>query len=495
MKLLIKNGRVLNPATQTDEILDLYIEDGIVRMIAPTITDGMIMNDMSYPIRGDDSSTTHNEEHNIQEAKTEPIHHIDAQNCWVMPGLIDLHVHLRDPGLTYKEDIESGTLAAAKGGFTTIVAMANTNPVIDSVALFEAAQKRLQDSAIVHVIQVASLTKKMEGSELVDISALKEAGILALSEDGKTVQIESVFYEAMKQATAHDLLVLDHCEDEFLKKNGVINEGVKSAELGLAGISNAVEDVITDRDLRIREELGTRLHIQHISTKGSVDLVREAKLRHLLASNSCMNEVASNDPKMSTVSCLNDIDSPMNESDRFSTTHITAEVCPHHFTLTDHDIVEGDSNYKMAPPLRSSEDVQAIIRGLQDGTIDAIATDHAPHAEHEKTSDFNSAAFGIIGLETAVPLVITELVKPGLLTPLQMAEKMSYNPARILRLNKGDLSVGHIADITIIDPNAEIEIDKDTFVSKGRNTPFHGWSVLGEVKYTLMGGRIIYEAT
>ena len=476
MKILIKNGRVLNPATETDEILDVYIEDGVVREIAADLSVYCLESHGEHnPSNCVESINFNNEQQAIvtksltkyatndespeksDEVKThQPLQIIDATNCWVTPGFIDLHVHLRDPGLTYKEDMMSGTQAAARGGFTTIVAMANTNPVIDSVETYLNTQDELDRNALVQVIQVASLTKHMEGQELVDIPALKKAGLLALSEDGKTVQVESIFTEAMKQATDCDLLVLDHCEDEFLKRGGVMNEGVRSDELGLPGISNAVEDMITDRDLSIAKRFGSRLHLQHVSTHGSVDLIRQAKAG--------------------------------------DNQHITAEVCPHHLILTDHDIMEGDSNYKMAPPLRSSKDVQALIQGLQDGTIDAIATDHAPHAEHEKGSDLLTSAFGIVGLETAVPLIISELVKPELLTPLQMVEKMSYHPAQILRIDKGDLSVGKIADITIVDPNVEFEIDKDTFVSKGRNTPFHGWKVFGEITYTIRDGHVIYTS-
>ena len=423
-KLLIKNGRVLNPATDTDQILDILISDTKIALIEENI-------DVS----------------NCPETKI-----IDAKNCFVMPGLIDMHVHLRDPGLTYKEDMKTGTKAAAKGGFTTIVAMANTLPVIDDVEKLNAVHKLVKEQSPIQVIQVASLTKGMEGNELVSIGELKKAGALALSEDGKTVMNAELFRLALEKAKAHDLIVLTHCEDENLKGAGALNLGESSKRLDVAGISNAVEDVIVARDIILAKEMGARLHICHCSTKGSVDIIKLAKAEGI---------------------------------------KVTAEVCPHHFILTDEDIKAKDSNYKMAPPLRSEADKQALIKALQEGVIDVIASDHAPHSEEEKGSDIAAAAFGIVGLETALPLTYTALVKKGLLSPLEMVQKMSYHPALILGIEKGNLQVGRDADITIFDPNKEYQIDKDTFLSKGRNTPFHGFSVFGEVKATICQGRVI----
>lgn len=422
MSILIKNGRVLNPATNTDQILDILTEGGHIAEIGES----------------------------IDTSKAEQI--IDATGCYVMPGLIDLHVHLRDPGLTYKETMETGTQAAAHGGFTTIVAMANTNPVIDSPDKLQAVQEHAAQVSPIQVIQVATLTKGMLGKELSPIAELKEAGLQALSEDGKTVMDAELFRQAMILAAKYDIPVMDHCEDSKMKGQGAINQGEVSEKLGLKGITNAVEDVIIARDILIAKETGARLHICHCSTGDSVKFIRLAKEEGL---------------------------------------PITGEVCPHHFTLTDEDIVAGDSNYKMAPPLRSAKDKELLIRGLVDGTFDAISTDHAPHAAKEKSADISSAAFGIVGLETAVPLTISELVLPGHLTPLQMAEKMSYNPARILKIDKGDLSVGKDADITIIDPEKEYTIDKETFLTMGRNTPFHGRKVHGEVRNTICMGKIV----
>ena len=426
MNSLIKNGRVLDPAINTDQILDILIIEGTISSMEKNI------DESNYP------------DHQV----------IDATGCFVMPGLIDLHVHLRDPGLTYKEDMETGSKAAAKGGFTTIVAMANTNPVIDSPDKVKAVQALAKEKSPIQVIQVASITKGMAGEELTPIKDLREAGVIALSEDGKTVMNAALFRKGLEMAKEHDLIVLSHCEDETMKGNGVYNQGEASALHQVPGISNAVEDVIVARDIILAKEVGTKLHICHCSTRGSIELVRMAKERGL---------------------------------------QVTAEVCPHHFILTDQDIQEGDSNYKMAPPLRSERDRQALIEGLQDGTIDVIASDHAPHSKEEKGSDLRLAAFGIVGLETILPLTYTHLVKTDLLSPLEMVRKMSLNPARVLGLEKGKLQVGQEGDITIFDPNKKHSIDVKSFLSKGKNSPFHGHSVYGEVKATLVQGEIVYE--
>jgi len=424
MKILIKHGRLLNPADNTDAILDLLTSGHSILKIKEHIDD--------------------------TEADTV----IDAGGCYVMPGLIDLHVHLRDPGLTYKETLETGTLAAAKGGFTTIVAMANTNPVIDTPDKLTAFYDHARLGSPIQVLQVGTVTKGMNGEELTDIAGLKSAGAPALSEDGKTVANAALFREALKLAAECDIPVLDHCEDADIKGKGAITEGTVSQKLGLPGIPASAEDTITARDLLLAKETGAQVHVCHCSTAESADLVRHFKK---------------------------------------SGARVSAEVCPHHFTLSSEDIVANDSNYKMAPPLRPKADVKALIEGLKDGTLDAIASDHAPHAAVEKTGDIPSAAFGIIGLETMVSLTISELVEKGHLTPLQMAEKMSYNPAKILNINKGCLNEGRDADITIIDPAAAYTIDRETFLSKGRNTPFHGRKVHGRVKATIYQGKLVYQ--
>ena len=424
--LLIKKGRVLSPATNTDQILDILIIEGKISLM----------------------------EKNIDESSYSSHQILDATDCFVMPGLIDLHVHLRDPGLTYKEDMETGSKAAAKGGFTTIVAMANTNPVIDSPDKVREVQALAKEKSPIQVIQVASITKGMAGEELTPIKDLKEAGVIALSEDGKTVMNANLFRKGLKMAKEHNLIVLSHCEEETMKGKGVYNQGEASLKHQVPGISNGVEDVIVARDIILAKEVGAKLHICHCSTKGSVDLVRIAKERGI---------------------------------------QVTGEVCPHHFILTDQDIKEGDSNYKMAPPLRSERDRLALIEGLQDGTIDVIASDHAPHSKEEKGSDLQKAAFGIVGLETILPLTYTHLVKTGLLSPLEMVRKMSLGPARILGLEKGNLQIGQEADITIFDPTKKHSIDVNSFLSKGKNSPFHGHSIYGVVKATIAQGKIVYK--
>lgn len=424
MSILIKNGRVLDPASNTDAILDILTEDTKISKIA-----------------------RHIDSHNVDMI-------IDASGCYVMPGLIDMHVHLRDPGLTYKETLETGTAAAAHGGFTTIVAMANTIPVIDDADKLAEFYKHANEVSPIQVLQVGSVTQGMDGQKLTDANELKKAGAPALSEDGKTVMNASLFRKALVNTAALGLPILDHCEDAHLKGDGAINQGPVSEKLHVIGISNAVEDTIIARDILLAKETNAHLHICHCSTADSVKILHAAKKEGI---------------------------------------QVTAEVCPHHFTLTDEDIVPNDSNYKMAPPLRTLNDVKALIEGLKDGTIDVISSDHAPHAASEKTSDMTSAAFGIVGLETSVPLTISALVRPGHLTPLQMAEKMSCNPARILGIDKGVLAVGKNADITIINPDIEYLIDKETFKSMGRNTPFHGRKVYGKAMYTIYNGKLIAQ--
>ena len=426
MGILIKNGRLINPATNTDEVLDVLTNNGQILAIEEYI-------DMT--------------KHSISQV-------IDASGCFVMPGLIDMHVHLREPGLTYKEDIETGSLAAAKGGFTTIVAMANTSPVIDNGRIYRDVLNIIDEKAAINVLQTGTLTRGMAGMELSAIGDMAVAGAIAFSDDGKTVMNANLFREALEEVKKYNLLVLAHCEDENLKGEGIYNQGDAADGFGVPGISNSVEDVIVARDIVLSEETDTKLHICHCSTKGSVELVRMAKYKGL---------------------------------------KVTAEVTPHHLILTDDDIEPNNSNYKMAPPLRKSSDIRFLINGLKDGTIDVIASDHAPHAAHEKGANISTAAFGISGLETMLSLIYTHLVKPGAISPMEMVKKMSFNPARILGIDKGNLTVGKDADITIMDPSKELFIDKDTFISKGKNTPFQGQHVSGEVVATLCKGKIVYD--
>lgn len=422
MILLIKNGTVINPGDKTITKADVLVKDGKVTKIAPAIKDA--------------------------EADI-----LDAKGCYVMPGFIDLHVHLRDPGLEYKEDIQTGGAAALHGGFTTIVAMPNTKPVADKPDVIHYVKHKAEAVTKVHVLQAGAVTKGQKGEELADIRGMAAAGSPAISEDGKSVMNAQLYREGMKIAAEEGLAVLAHCEDINMVHGGVLNADAKSKELGFAGITNSVEDVIVARDILLAKETGVRLHLCHCSTKDSVRMVELAKEEGL---------------------------------------PVTAEVCPHHFCMTSDDITEDDANYKMNPPLRTKEDVEALKKGLADDIMDVIATDHAPHAAREKEQGIQKAPFGIVGLETAAALTYTELVKPGILTPMQMAEKMSYNPAKVLGLEKGTVAEGSHADLTIFDPECEWVIDPAEFLSKGKNTPFGGKKVTGKVKATIVDGEIAY---
>lgn len=422
MTILIKNGRVLNPSENLDKVMDLLVEDGRIK-------------------------------EKKEQIETDADKIIDAKGCYVMPGLIDLHVHFRDPGLTYKEDIETGSRAAAHGGFTTVCCMPNTKPVVDNVDTVKYIIEKGKKVGLTNVLPVGAVTMNMEGKEVTDIESLKKAGICAISEDGKSVMNSGVYRKAMKEAARLNVPVMAHCEDINLVEGGVINLGNKSKELGVKGISNAVEDVIAMRDIMLARETNAKLHLCHCSTKDSVEMVKQAKAEGI---------------------------------------DVTAEVCPHHFSMCSDDITENDGNFKMNPPLRTREDMETLIKGLSEDIMDVISTDHAPHSKEEKEKDLEHAPFGIVGLETSVPLTITNLVKKGYITPLQMAAKMSYNPAQVLGSDKGTLNEKAVADITIIDPDAEYTIDKNTFQSKGKNTPFDGYKVNGKVLYTILGGKIVY---
>lgn len=387
--------------------------------------------------------------------ETEAERVINAKGCYVMPGFIDLHVHFRDPGLEYKETLTTGGQAAVKGGVTTVCAMPNTKPVIDNGVKVKEVMERAKRESLTNVIQLGAVTVGQEGKELADIRGMAKNGCHAISEDGKSVMNASLYRKGMNLAKEEGLAVFAHCEDITMVEGGVMNADKKAEKLGLKGITNAVEDVIVARDILLAKETGVRLHLCHCSTKDSIKMLGLAKEEGL---------------------------------------DVTGEVCPHHFILSTDDITKDDGNYKMNPPLRSKEDVEAIKEGLRNGTVDVIATDHAPHAEAEKNRSMKLAAFGIVGLETSAALTYTELVETGIITPMQMAEKMSWNPAKILGLHdRGSVSEGKIADVVIFDPEKEYTIDKNTFLSKGKNTPFHGRKVKGEVVCTIAGGRIVYE--
>ncbi|MBQ2283061.1 MAG: dihydroorotase [Agathobacter sp.] len=440
MTILIQNGRIINPATGMDEVADLYVEEGKVAEIGQSLSK--------------------------QADKT-----IDAKGCFVMPGFIDLHVHFRDPGFEAKEDIFTGMNSAAHGGYTTVLTMPNTRPVVDNPDVVNYVHQKAKSGNCINVLQVGAITKGQRGEELADIEGMAKAGIPAISEDGKSVMNAQVYREAMKIAAKLNIPVLAHCEDINLVNGGVMNEDTKSEELGMPGITNAVEDIIIARDIMLSKETGAQLHLCHCSTVESVNMVESAKKGGL---------------------------------------RVTGEVCPHHFTLTSEDITEyvpqieagimipqdtdADTNYKMNPPLRTQADVLRLKEGLRDNIMDVISTDHAPHTFKEKNTSMKKAPFGIVGLETAACLTYSELVLQGYLTPMQMAEKMSSNPAKVIGIDKGDIAPGKVADIVIFDPNETYKIDKNTFASKGRNTPFHGREVTGKVKCTICSGRVVYEA-
>lgn len=424
MRIRIDNGRVLDPSTKRDEICNILIEENRVVKIAA----------------------------GCQEPADRVI---DADGCYVMPGLIDLHVHFREPGFEYKETIATGARAAARGGFTAVCPMANTNPVIDSPEMVSFLLEKAKKESPVRILPIGSVTKGLEGREVTDMAAMQAAGAVAFSEDGKTVMDAAVYRKGLQQAAAIGAVVMDHCEDVNLLKESVMREGTPEEARRVSGVSHASEDLITARDILLAKETGARLHLCHCSTAASVRMAEAAKQEGVA---------------------------------------LTAEVCPHHFTLTYEDIPEGDTNYKMAPPLREKKDVRALQAALKNGVLDAISTDHAPHSAEEKARPYPQAPNGIVGSETAVALTVTELVETGILTPMEMAEKMSYNPAKILGLQMGRLAEGCIADITVIDPNAEYVIDKNQFASKARNTPFHGRKVRGKVLFTLVDGTIVYAA-
>ncbi|MBQ3544690.1 MAG: dihydroorotase [Lachnospiraceae bacterium] len=426
-EILIKGGRVIDPATKMDEIKDVLIKDDKVLKIDKDINKDEISLDCQV---------------------------IDAKGSFVMPGFIDLHVHLRDPGFTYKETITTGANAAARGGVTTICPMPNTKPSTDNPQIVKEIVDRAKSEACVNVLPVGAVTIGQIGKEVTDIKGMVESGICAISEDGKSVMDSNVYREAMKIAKECGIPVMAHCEDINLVAGGVMNLDDNAKKLGLKGISNAVEDIITARDILLAKETGVTLHLCHCSTKDSVRMIKEAKEDGL---------------------------------------PVTGEVCPHHFILSTKDIPCDDANYKMNPPLRSEEDVIALKEGLRDGIMDVISTDHAPHSEEEKSRGFEKAPFGIVGLETSASLTYTELVLGGYLTPMQMAEKMSYNPAKVLGIDKGTIKEGSIADVVIFNPEIEYVINPNDFVSMGKNTPFTGKKVTGKVVCTICGGKVVYK--
>lgn len=379
---------------------------------------------------------------------------IDARGLWVLPGLIDAHCHLREPGFEYKEDIASGTRSAAAGGFTSIACMPNTQPAIDNAALVEYIKLKAAAEGLVRVYPIGAITIGREGKTMVEMGEMKRAGVVALSDDGDPVSNPRIMRLALEYANQFDIPIISHSEDKSLVADGVMNEGHMSTILGLKGISRAAEEVMVARDVILAETTKSPIHIAHVSTKGSVDIIRHGKLRGV---------------------------------------PVTCETAPHYFAATDEWVEDYDTNTKVNPPLRTNQDIEAIKEGLKDGTIDIIATDHAPHHEDEKDVEYNLAANGISGFETAFSLSYTHLVDKGILSLEELVEKLSTVPARILAIPGGSLDIEQTADITIVDISKEYMVDRNKFYSKGKNTPFHGKKLKGKVVYTILDGKLVYD--
>ena len=424
MRLLIKGGRVIDPANGVDEILDIMVEDGIIVELKRVL---------------------------VSEEKGAKV--IDAKGKTVVPGLIDMHVHLREPGYEEKETIETGCLAAAAGGITTVACMANTLPVNDNASVTRFILERAKAVGIIDVLPVGAVSKGLRGEELAEFGPMKEAGAVAFCDDGNPIMDSGLMGRALECSLKWGLPILSHCEDLNLSSGGVMNEGDLSRELGLKGIPHAAEEVMVARDIILAGLTKGKLHICHVSTARSVELIRRAKSAHV---------------------------------------PVTAETAPHYFTLTEEAVRDHGTNAKINPPLRTALDQKAIKEGLRDGTVDAIASDHAPHEAASKEVDFSRAPSGIIGLETALPLTL-RLVDEGVLSMDGAIAKLSTNPSNILGLNKGTLSKGSRADITIFDSKREFLVEKDAFRSKARNTPFNGWKLKGVVELTIAKGRIVYQ--
>ena len=423
MSLLIKKGRVLDPASHLDKVLDIFIEDGRIKRIAKDI-------DLTS-----------------QEV-------IDASGKVVIPGLIDMHTHLREPGREDEETIESGTCAAARGGFTTICCMPNTDPAIDDPSLVEFIYKQAENKGIVEVLPIAAISKDRKGKDLSPMGRLKAAGAVAFSDDGDWIANSSLMRRALEYLKSFNLVLISHCEDRNLSGNGVVNEGYFSTITGLEGIPREAEEVALFRDLALARMSGSSLHVAHVSTARSVKLIREAKQVGV---------------------------------------KVTAEVTPHHFTLTEKEVTSFDTNTKVNPPFRGGEDIEALKEGLIDAAIDVIATDHAPHIIEEKEKNYADAPFGIIGLETALGLVIKELVEKRILSLMEAIAKLTINPARILGIDRGRIKEGVKANITIFDPDKIWLVKEEELASKSRNSPFIGWELPGKIEWTIVGGKVVFR--
>jgi dihydroorotase len=423
MRLLIKGGRVIDPASNTDAVLDVLIEGNRIAAVGGSLSSGTDRT-------------------------------IDASGLVVAPGFIDMHVHLREPGQEHKETIRSGARAAARGGFTTICAMPNTIPVNDTPEITEFMLARAREEAVVNVLPIAAVTRSLAGVEAVDMALLIRAGAVAFSDDGCPVAGEAAMRNALLLSKSLNTLVIDHCEDRSLSRDGVVNEGRASRRLGLKGIPAAAEAVMVVRDIRLARETGSRVHIAHLSVLAAIRALDAARAEGV---------------------------------------RVSAEATPHHLVLNDDGLETADPNFKMNPPLRSEEDRAALVDAVRNGAVEVLATDHAPHAEREKAVGFEKAPFGIVGLETAVPLLLDRLVGRKVISLARFIELSSTNPARLLGLRaKGGIRPGADADLTLLAPDRETFVDKARFESKSRNTPFHGWRLRGAVAMTIVAGRIVF---
>ena len=423
MKILIKNGHVVDPANNLDKAIDILIQDSKIHKVSEGI-----------------------------QAKVDLT--VDAAGKMVLPGLVDMHVHLREPGREDKETIETATEAGLKGGITSLLAMPNTSPAIDSAKSVRLLRELISQKAKANVFICGAITKAREGKELTDIATLKNEGAIAISDDGESVESSDLLSQALDRAHKENILVICHCEDKSLSRKGAINLGFISTCLGLRGIAKEAEYKRIERDVQLAQKINVPVHITHISCKESVEIIREAKGKKI---------------------------------------KVTCDTCPHYFTLTEEAVLGYNTNMKVNPPLRTKEDVEAIKEGLRDGTIDAIASDHAPHTENEKEIEFEFAEFGTVGLETELAICITELVEPGILTWSDLARKLSLNPAKILGLDKGALTEGKDADIIVVSPDQEWIVKKEEIVSKSKNCAFIGYKLKGVVEYTLCAGKIVYR--